>query len=443
MNTEQQVKFETKNSTGIFLSLTKGPISETATNLVDEVSGSIHSVQKKRKRGVTKRLRAAVGAIIADLLSIPVDAGEDAYAFRPIGAAAFDGCRIGRKLFVDTVAAMEELKLITIVKGGQWYKSENLHPDATRFYPTKLLYDRAEAYGVYTNNLHFHFGRVKTPINVNNPIELRNRSTKEYGPFGDKIKGKKVWFDKNDPVVHRYAEQIALYNEFISGFDFEGCEVNGFRRIFGNADAGGRDFNQGGRIYALAPSYQNLSKDDRTKIKIDGEETAELDVKCSQLYVYLALRGISFDSNEDGYYIPVIHRDAVKAFMTQVFGSNKLPSRWSSGQRKRYADKRQKSPIVGLKGDLSKDYPIAVVKDAILKKYPVFADWGSDPIKWGQLQLNESIAMVAALDELRRIGVPALPVHDSLIVPASKADVASRALTAMYKRYLGFEPRIN
>lgn len=381
MSTEKQVTSEPKNFTRIFLSLTKGSISDAATSLVDKISSSIHSVQTNRKRGVTKRLRAAVSAIIADLLSIPLDAGGDAHAYRPIGAAAFDGCRIGRQLFVDTIAAMEELKLVKIVKGGQWYKCENLHPDATKFHPTNLLYDCAEAHGIYTNNLHFHFGRLKTPVNVNNPIELRNRSTKEFGPFGDKTKGKRVWFDKNDPVVKRYAEQITLYNKFLSGFDFEGCEVNGFRRIFGNADAGGRDCNQGGRVYALAPSYQNLSKGDRAKIKIDGEETVELDVKCSQLYVYLSLRGISFDPNEDGYYIPGIHRDAVKAFMTQVFGSNKLPSRWSSGQRKRYADKRQKSPIVGLKGDLSKDYPIAVVKDALLKKYPVFADWESDPIK--------------------------------------------------------------
>lgn len=51
--------------------------------------------------------------------------------------------------------------------------------------------------------------------------------------------------------------------------------------------------------------------------------------------------------------------------------------------------------------------------------------------------------MVAALDELRRIGVPALPVHDSLIVPVSKAKLASRTLKAMYKHHLGFVPRID
>jgi hypothetical protein len=44
----------------------------------------------------------------------------------------------------------------------------------------------------------------------------------------------------------------------------------------------------------------------------------------------------------------------------------------------------------------------------------------------------ESQAMVGAMDQLRLGGIPSLTVHDSLIVPVSKREIAERALREHY-----------
>jgi hypothetical protein len=52
---------------------------------------------------------------------------------------------------------------------------------------------------------------------------------------------------------------------------------------------------------------------------------------------------------------------------------------------------------------------------------------------WADLMWLESAAMFSTMLNLKReYAVPSLSVHDSLIVPASKADIASQRLARMF-----------
>lgn len=52
----------------------------------------------------------------------------------------------------------------------------------------------------------------------------------------------------------------------------------------------------------------------------------------------------------------------------------------------------------------------------------------------------ESQAMMGAMTELMGQGIPSLTVHDSLIVPVSKREVAEQALSGHYLKETGVVP---
>ena len=53
--------------------------------------------------------------------------------------------------------------------------------------------------------------------------------------------------------------------------------------------------------------------------------------------------------------------------------------------------------------------------------------------------LDESKIMTAVLFELMRQRVSALPVHDSVVVPAQHKELAKQMMINCYKKHTGFE----
>jgi hypothetical protein len=52
----------------------------------------------------------------------------------------------------------------------------------------------------------------------------------------------------------------------------------------------------------------------------------------------------------------------------------------------------------------------------------------------------ESEAMIGAMAELMRDGVPSLSVHDSLIVPETRRDLSADVLSRHYQKQIGVDP---
>jgi hypothetical protein len=98
------------------------------------------------------------------------------------------------------------------------------------------------------------------------------------------------------------------------------------------------------------------------------------------------------------------------------------------------------------------------VREAMLARYPFLADLVSlvsrevlatlpekeHPWAAGQwVAAQEARVMAGALGYCVAAGVPALPVHDSLVVPASRVSVAEAALAGAFSTLLRVRARLD
>jgi len=66
------------------------------------------------------------------------------------------------------------------------------------------------------------------------------------------------------------------------------------------------------------------------------------------------------------------------------------------------------------------------------------------PWSWGHLMFRESRVIMSTMLRLARAhNIPALPVHDSLIVPRSKEVTAWKVLNEQFTKIIGVEPKLN
>lgn len=60
-----------------------------------------------------------------------------------------------------------------------------------------------------------------------------------------------------------------------------------------------------------------------------------------------------------------------------------------------------------------------------------------------ELQYQDSTIMASILERKTRQGIPALPVHDSVICPARHKEYLRQVMTEEYQKVMGFEPVID
>lgn len=220
-------------------------------------------------------------------------------------------------------------------------------------------------------------------------------------------------------------------NEWAAVHDVRGCLPPRWWRPFGP------DWSLGGRWTALGASgvYQRLSKEARRSITINGEATAEVDLMAAHLSIMHGLMGLELPDG-DPYAIAGLPRAAVKAWVTAALGKGSPVRRWAAGA------------IDGTPELAGVD--AAAVGAAIVATYPfmvapakaVAAAAGLDGLRHlgtperlltHRLMALEAAGVTAAMHFLRiDRAVLALPVHDSLIVPARAVRVTREALTLAF-----------
>jgi hypothetical protein len=86
---------------------------------------------------------------------------------------------------------------------------------------------------------------------------------------------------------------------------------------------------------------------------------------------------------------------------------------------------------------LKEDYPISMVGEAILRRHPALRRLEGNEISTLDLQYHESEVLKMAMADLRKShGIPALPIHDGLIVPLSRLEEAEKALKGAFRMYI-------
>jgi hypothetical protein len=69
----------------------------------------------------------------------------------------------------------------------------------------------------------------------------------------------------------------------------------------------------------------------------------------------------------------------------------------------------------------------------------VLSDWPNCGIRWSRLMYEESEGIIEVMRHLNNHNVPALPVHDSLIVPSSARELTEATFRTVFEHRFGVE----
>ena len=138
------------------------------------------------------------------------------------------------------------------------------------------------------------------------------KATSKRGFYGAKLPGKRIKFTHSERT-RQLEDEVKSINGFLDSFDIRGGTHGGYVRIFNMGDDPSFDWNKGGRFYSPGEdSYQQLSKEERLRMTINGSPVVELDIRASYPTILFALCGRSEELPADPYNLPDLPRSVVK-----------------------------------------------------------------------------------------------------------------------------------
>lgn len=214
-----------------------------------------------------------------------------------------------------------------------------------------------------------------------------------------------------------------LTSEALRGLKVDVSERR-LRRIFTR-----ESFESGGRLFG--GFWQLLSKAVRYDgMRIDGERIRLLDYAQMSPRIAYGLAKTT-PSMPDVYRVPGFEdgacRDGMKQFFNAMLFADKPITRMPKGFRKDFSN-------------FPKDASAAQVAQAILKAHPVLKFYQGTG---HHIQFLESQIMVRLLLDLKDKSITALPVHDAVCVPLSRAEDARAAMVETFRSATGINVQVN
>lgn len=252
----------------------------------------------------------------------------------------------------------------------------------------------------------------------------------------------------DDAVTNRYRAAVRALNAFLHDADIafvdDGLEprIDANRRTltrrFTVFDADEDRFDQVGRLFG--GFWMAMKRERRSGIRINGEPVVDLDF--SSMFTRLAYADLQRPPpSGDLYAIPGLedYRDGVKLAMNCFLFDEHQRRLWPSDMNHTYEIDAE--PIDDYDADAAKLPPgwtVSKTKTAILSVHPdLEAAWGRG--LGYRLMWQESEILMAVLTDLMEQDIPALGLHDGLLVPVSKTEIALRAMRTASKAVVGVE----
>ena len=433
-----------------YASLTSRAVTDSARSTVGALASKLAQHEIKRGKRTHARVtksaahRKAVEAFLGDLLRAHANEKAQGWVYHATTPRSFKDQPVSHRMFMAIVQALEGCRFLKRVNGYKevqdFFGSGRLSGVknwATRFCATPKLLKFCEQHGVPVAEASEHFIADLPKA----PLQVRERSVRQYG---DKVRGRLMkWRKEFDHKLIREGEKLEAdvkrINDFVDRFELRGGVHRGYIRIFNNGNDVNFKWNKGGRLYSQGDdSYQRMSKAQRLQMTFNGEAVCEIDIRASYLTIYHSYHGEQLDLTRDPYVLPELGeeaRDAVKIWFVATFGSDKPITRWPKDIKADYLNETGK--------DLSK-YRVRLIGDAAFDAFPKMRLWGTNGADhdWARLMWHESVIMFFTMRDLMEKGIPSLSVHDSLIVPVSKAKVAREQLESRFNWVTRMKPHL-
>jgi hypothetical protein len=387
-------------------------------------------------------LELAIAAFVAELLAAQADDQRAGWLRCSINKEQFTGKAVAYRQFDNVRKAWIAAGLIETVIGYPGMLAfGNPGPGRgrmTRFRAKPKLLSIAAEHGIAPGNVYEHFH-----VEFEMPSELVQRTSPSM-------------ITPNTERTAKLRNMVAELNAFFSLFTLEHPTIRhlGWVRKFHLGTHPDFRWNKGGRLYSQPPmkplNYQNADEKTRLAMRIDDEAVAEIDISSSYLRIFYAWHDQQLDLDEDAYAGILgpdpIDREVAKFWINASFGNSGLLGQWSKGLKEDFERRMQRKNIEPTKLD-TKKYRISDVRKKILAKHPLLSNWG-DKVRgrirdYGDLMFKESEIILSTMQVLmNEHRVPSMPVHDSIIVPASKRNLAADVLRQTFRKETGAEPKL-
>ena len=412
--------------------------SSAASELVFQVYRDISDWEQKNGKRIRRR-RAKSGVpfvdalrrFVGDLLRARTGKTSTGRIYRSTGKSSFKDDPVKYDVFMRVLESLKALALVGHRKGQTRSIEIAFSPGnystipgrAARFWPTPKLLKLAGEYGIRDDNVLDHFGSEPP----RDPLVLRDHGT---GRGRNKERGRVIKDYPRTPHTKRLEADVRELNEFLSRVVITGGRHEGYTRNFNL-----RSWKKGGRLSSAGQnSYQQLPEQ-RYKMTINGEPVVEIDIKASHLTIYHAKLGTPLDGASDPYLRAGVDRSIAKQWMIISFGNSRPATRWPAKTIEDYKKDTGK--------DLRKVAKASDVGRKMLTAFPALRKLENCSDIWADLQFIESEAVISTMLVLmHKHGVPSLSMHDGIIVPKSKAELAKRVLSQQYRHFVGVRPML-
>jgi hypothetical protein len=395
------------------------------TDIADWEQRSGKRVRRRLARTGVKYVDA-IERFVGDLLRARADSKLSGRVYRATGKNHFKDDLVSYDVFHGVFDGLKALGLLGHQKGQtryskvpEWGLSATLPGRAARFWATDKLVKLAETFGIHQGNIGDHF-RPEPP---NNPLVLRDYAT---GKGVNRERGPIIKDYERTKQTKRLEADVRELNEFLAACKLTGGEHHGYTRNFNN-----HSWDKGGRLYSVGGGYQQMPEEQRLQMTINGEPVAEIDIKASYLTIYHAkVVGDPLDNSRDPYERAGVDRNVAKLWVVHSFGKSRPQMRWPT------------KAIEDYKKDKGEDIrQVANAKDVaskMLAAFPALKTLEEHSDIWADLQFIESEAVIGTmLILMRKHNVPSLGMHDGIIVPRSKAELAKTILATNTERSSG------
>lgn len=393
------------------------PRSPAATELVNEVARLLQNYEdhfgvRKRKRKADDQVtfETTVSAVLCDLVHFHLTGGSGAIhvtrSNQELGTASrYRSPALNKRLphVLDLLAAPEMAFLVQKVGADSHLGNRR----RTTISPSARLVRRIVGAGIDVGDL-----RVAEDHET---IQLKS----EKGHFWDEAN--LLEYDDSELTVSLRTEMAAI-NRWLDGAAIEFDPIvqksaaanvdhqqRWLRRVFTRGS-----FDCGGRLWG--GFWLDLSHRERMNgLTMNGEPVVELDYGQMSVRIAYGMVG-GTPTFTDAYQIAGFerHRAGIKRVLNSMLFATKRLARMPKGVRK----------------ELEQRHTIGGVMSAIEAAHEPIRSLFFNGVGH-RTQRVESDILVEVLLALRDDGTPALPIHDAILVPASRADAAERAMLAI------------